>query len=578
MTIPENLKAIKNGFYIAPDNSVWHDRGHPYGFEEVSGLSEEDKNTIDNIPNVKSTADSALAASQVAQEDINDIETVKLPLKINNSEKGKAGGVTIQITRVQDLATFVRNGATSIICTEQFRGCGHTFNYTPTSNLPVDNGVVFQSADGGFWTRSYGDLGIVNLLWFMNTTTPRNNPNYDCGPAIEAACAYLTANTFKGGAIYVPPGLYFTRGFKFKSRVKMFGSIIKASYIQAMDVMGEFTQMVDLTNCYEWDISDITFFGGNKKTVSSNPDLNDLPINGFLFATDGSATNSMENAHLHKCTIQSFTGHGIYAPFSSTTYSYHVYRNRIQENTGWGIYNRSTDNEWSFNYLFANRQGGIWNTASNNRFIGGKCLFNGRDNINGAGILDQSLRSLYSHIECQENYYHGIILDGSKTITMVGMLSDMNNTARRPVGQLGGKGETNAIGYGVWMKGICEQNDIQVQITSATIDPIKKTQFSYKIENTIVSTNYVSFIESNQFQAGVNLSNSIKFLLDYYSKSEVSQSIKDNTLTTQQTTTTLNTKYPDATDKTLVLAKNVGTGMSYYKIDGQWYAQTLMLI
>lgn len=297
--------------------------------------------------------------------------------------------------------------------------------------------------------------------------------------AFRKAIAY--AESLGGGIVFIPTGNYFIDSLRIPRRVSLIGSGVGATKLLLRKNYSGVV-MLSLHNTDESTIKDFTL-DGNKEHQSH-------PIHGIVISTDsggnigkknGDPTNYNYQLLVTRVYVRNFTGNGIVALHPAWVFAVRDYR--VRDNDGWGVWNESTDSEFSDNGVSNNGQGGIYNRGANTRFIGGKILWNGRDNPEGAGIYCHGgNRSQFIGMEVQESYYHGIVLDNTFD-AVVQVVSDMNNVKRRPSSlQLSteDRQDPNAVGYALKMVA-SKNNSINIQITSGLAGG-KLTQFGKFID------------------------------------------------------------------------------------------------
>ena len=297
--------------------------------------------------------------------------------------------------------------------------------------------------------------------------------------AFRKAIAY--AESLGGGIVFIPTGNYFIDSLRIPRRVSLIGSGVGATKLLLRKNYSGVV-MLSLHNTDESTIKDFTL-DGNKENQSH-------PIHGIVISTDvggnvgkrnGDPTNYNYQLLVTRVYVRNFTGNGIVALHPAWVFAVRDYR--VRDNDGWGVWNESTDSEFSDNGVSNNGQGGIYNRGANTRFIGGKVLWNGRENPAGAGIYCHGgNRSQFIGMEVQESYYHGIVLDNTFD-AVVQVVSDMNNVKRRPASlQLSpeDRQDPNAVGYALKMVA-SKNNSINIQITSG-LTGAKLTQFGKYID------------------------------------------------------------------------------------------------
>ncbi|SHM97432.1 hypothetical protein SAMN04488057_1055 [Cyclobacterium lianum] len=111
------------------------------------------------------------------------------------------------IESVDEFSTALRKGRETLILNHSLRN--GIFKYFPSNaGLIIDNGIVFQSEDGGFWVRQFS--GKVELIWF-GVISGNDNNNKDTN--FEAIKQWWNAGIRYGKALYVNTGTYITKMF-----------------------------------------------------------------------------------------------------------------------------------------------------------------------------------------------------------------------------------------------------------------------------------------------------------------------------------------------------------------------------
>jgi hypothetical protein len=347
-----------------------------------------------------------------------------------------------------------------------------------------------MSITGTYPNMTFNASGGAANLPFIIPSGLVGDSATDNTAAIRAAID--SAESVGGGTVYLPPGDYVCDSLHLPRRVNLIGSGVGVTVLilKANSTAGQF---LDLHNTDEATIKDITF-DGNKLNQTDT-------IHGVVIDTDagtnvpgggvGNPTNYNYQLLVYRNYFRNFTGNGIVALHPAWVFT--VTDNRVRDCDGWGIWNESTDSEFYNNGIASNGMGGIYNRGANTRFIGGKILWNGRDNPDGAGIyIHSASRSQFIGMEVQESYYHGVVLDNTFDC-LIQVVSDMNNTKRRPDSlQLGAdidSQDVNAVGYALKMIA-SKYNSIDIQITSG-FEGAKFTQFGKFIDGNSVNNTFI---------------------------------------------------------------------------------------
>lgn len=240
------------------------------------------------------------------------------------------------------------------------------------------------------------------------------------------------------------PDATFIRGFSVSvSKLKLINNTDKNCFI-------------DCRNAAYGGITDL-FIDGNKSNQTKE-------VHGVLL--NGAGGKSNYNFHLTKNYFRFFSGDGIKSLYLSWIFT--VSDNRIRDCDGYGINNESTDNGFFNNNIAVCKKGGFRNTGTNTRIIGGKIIFNGWENENSSGFYNSAGRCTIIGVECQENFYHGFYFENMQFCTIQGLVSDMNNVARRPTNTIvPDAANSSAVGYGLKIVN-CSNNIIDIAITSST--------------------------------------------------------------------------------------------------------------
>lgn len=396
------------------------------------------------------------------------IDTTSLSNRIDSKEPAITAGTSSQYWRGDKVfAAFPP-------IPPQFNPIAGT-NMTITGTYP--NMTFNASSSGGATLPFIVPTGLVGDSTTDNTA------------AIRAAID--SAKSIGGGVVYLPAGDFVCDSLHLPRRVSLIGSGVGATQLilKANSTAGQF---LSLHNTDEATVYGITF-DGNKTNQTDT-------IHGCVIDTDagtnlpgggtGDPTNYNYQLYVYRNYFKNFTGNGIVALHPAWVFT--VTDNRVRDCEGWGIWNESTDSEFYNNGIANNSMGGIYNRGANTRFMGGKILWNGRNNPNGAGIyIHSASRSQFIGMEVQESYYHGIVMDNSFDC-LLQVISDMNNTKRRPDSlQLSDTDtqDSTAVGYAIKMIA-SKYNSIDIQITSG-FEGGKFTQFGKFLDGNSVYNTFI---------------------------------------------------------------------------------------
>lgn len=378
-----------------------------------------------------------------------------------------------EVTGVKYLAGDISSDGTKVL--NNYDLAGILFNATIYDTLPsgktVDDVIWLRMSDGRFARRDYGYALMGAWFGLVGDGATDNTTNWN------KILTNLLADG--GGRVDLGVGTFMLPPFSVPLKSDICGSSLGSTVLKLLpnSPAGIF---VNCNTSYSGTIQDLTINGNRANQTNVQHAVG-------LSAAGG---NSNYKMLIRRNLIEEFTGNGIQAVSPSFIFS--VESNRIRNITGWGIWNTSTDNGFLNNEVALCGQGGINNQGNNTRYIGGKILFNGHDNPDSGGIFESSSRSQYDGVECQENYYHGIVLNGS-TYCKMNILTDMNNVARRPIslGGLNNIGDPTAIGYGIKM--VNSQNNIIFgEIVSSVVDGnLKFTQFGKSVDSASINNTFM---------------------------------------------------------------------------------------
>jgi hypothetical protein len=352
---------------------------------------------------------------------------------------------------------------------------------TPMNDSKCD-GVMYRKLGGEYFAKNY--TGAVKAKWFGVIADGVTDNTI----AIIRALSYLNAR--QGGILQFEKGTVVTDGFILPPRVKLQGERLTNTRLQMLTGSTK-SIFIDCTDAFSSSIKD-------------------LCLNGILTgAVDGlniTATNMSPSVHqlrIDNVLIQNFSRDGIHSTYGAGAFTFEIKNYEIFNCSRYAVFNTSSDNAFHDGNILSCKGGGIYNEGPNTRFRGGKIIFCGESNPNSGGIVDKSSRSQFSNIELQENYYHGLVVDGA-TNCEYSIISDMNNVARRPVGPEGGLGIVDAIGYGVRIVNGANNNRIVGQVTSARpLSSPSNTQYPYSIGGDTFN-NTINLKVGAHNQAGIN--------------------------------------------------------------------------
>lgn len=421
---------------------------------------------------LKDTAGNVLDFVDFEISNINGLVNA-LAVKANKSESIRTVNTLTEAKALTDLA----DGEAIRILGRDAKNDGLIYDkefYFFADDVTAENGGTVFTGIGG--TLKAYLFNKVKLKWFG-----ARNDGTDNGTLIQDVI-----NLFEiiPTSILVDRGTTVTAPFTLHRNISIVGSGIENTIIKiANSSSGDFG--ISLGNAKDSTLEDFTL-DGNK---ANNANI----LDGLKISTQEGESCYMLQAR--RLMIKNFSGNGVFADFPSFIFS--IKDCRIRDNNGWGIYNLSTDNSFEFNQIALNAQGGIYNQGSNTRVVGGKILFNGFENENSGGVYDKSARSQFTGIECQENYYHGLVLDGSENC-VYDFISDMNNVIRRVPGNIPHTQVPDSVAYGLKVINGSKNNIVKGQITSASKTPEKFTQFGKYIDESCNGNEFI-IIQEPQF-------------------------------------------------------------------------------
>lgn len=494
------LDKNKDPYLLIPEVNLsnYYTKGQIDGFN--SQLSQD-------ISNAQSTAQSALNAVQsldnslatVAKSgDYNDLSNKPTPVDtsslqpktdngLNTTSKTVVGGINelVQkplknISGILYLDGYLSQDGLKII--NNYDIAGIAFNATIYATLPtgktVDDVIWFRTQDGRFAKRDYGYALMGAWFGLLGDGVTDNTVNWN------KILANLLADG--GGRVDLGVGTFMLPPFSVPLKSDICGSSLGSTVLKLLpnSPAGIF---VNCNTSYSGTIQDLTINGNRANQTNIQHGVG-------LSAAGG---NSNYKMLIRRNLIEEFTGNGVHAV--SPAFIYSVESNRIRNVTGWCIYNTSTDNGYFNNELALGGQGAVYNQGNNTRFIGGKILFDGRENPTQGSVFESSSRSQWDGVEIQECYYTGFELNGA-TYCKINIVSDMNNVARRPtsLGGLNNVGDPTAVGYA--LKLVNSQNNLIIgELVSSVVDGnLKFTQFGKSVDSASIN-NIFMLKEQPQF-------------------------------------------------------------------------------
>lgn len=88
-------------------------------------------------------------------------------------------------------------------------------------------------------------------------------------------------------------------------------------------------------------------------------------------------------------------------------------RCRASYNRSYGFNLNASDGMFSNLIADTNQDNGIWANCPDGHYTNIKCYYNGQSNSFSGGIYVKAYNSYLLNVECQDNYYNGIVIDGS---------------------------------------------------------------------------------------------------------------------------------------------------------------------
>lgn len=266
---------------------------------------------------------------------------------------------------------------------------------------------------------SDGDIGIegvVALLADIATSVKKFGAKGD-GVTDDSQAILNAINSLGtiGGVVYFPSGTYVTGQIKVPPRVKLQGAGELVTTIQLK--IGSNTDLIVLDQAQAAGITDLTL-DGNKWNNHNTAG------NGMVIKNSQNANlDNSRNLKIEQMNIQNFPENGIKI-LAPNVWIFQLRFIKIDQCNAYGIWNNATDNTYYAIDIFGCTNGAVYDAGSNNHFIGGKWYGNGGGNRTNSTLLSSAHRTTYSDIEMQDNYGHGVTLNGAIDVTLSAVTSD----------------------------------------------------------------------------------------------------------------------------------------------------------